>query len=93
MEKEINELIKFNDNLIEKIKKYEKNLLFVKVLNVKEIEKKVKILLYLQSTINQSIQIGNYKRAFKFILLLEYIVKQLPEINKQIIRKISEKII
>ena len=72
MEKEINELIKFNDNLI---------------------EKKVKILLYLQSTINQSIQIGNYKRAFKFILLLEYIVKQLPEINKQIIRKISEKII
>lgn len=93
MEKEINELIKFNDNLIEKIKKYEKNLLFVKVLNDKEIEKKVKILLYLQSTINQSIQIGNYKRAFKFILLLEYIVKQLPEINKQIIRKISEKII
>ena len=82
MEKEINELIKFNDNLIEKIKKYEKNLLFVKVLNDKEIEKKVKILLYLQSTINQSIQIGNYKRAFKFILLLEYIVKQLPEINK-----------
>lgn len=93
MEKEINELIKFNDNLIKKIKKYEKNLLFVKVLNDKEIEKKVKILLYLQSTINQSIQIGNYKRAFKFILLLEYIVKQLPEINKQIIRKISEKII
>ncbi|MBS6019705.1 MAG: hypothetical protein KH846_05835 [Leptotrichia wadei] len=93
MEKEINELIKFNDNLIEKIKKYEKNLLFVKVLNDREIEKKVKILLYLQSTINQSIQIGNYKRAFKFILLLEYIVKQLPEINKQIIRKISEKII
>ena len=93
MEKEINELIKFNDNLIEKIKKYEKNLLFVKVLNDREIEKKVKILLYLQSTINQSIQIGNYKRAFKFILLLEYIVKQLPEINKQIIRKISKKII
>ena len=93
MEKEINELIKFNDNLIEKIKKYEKNLLFVKVLNDREIEKKVKILLYLQSTINHSIQIGNYKRAFKFILLLEYIVKQLPEINKQIIRKISEKII
>lgn len=93
MEKEINELIKFNDNLIEKIKKYEKNLLFVKVLNDREIEKKIKILLYLQSTINQSIQIGNYKRAFKFILLLEYIVKQLPEINKQIIRKISEKII
>ena len=93
MEKEINELIKFNDNLIEKIKKYEKNLLFVKVLNDREIEKKVKILLYLQSTINQSIQIGNYKRAFKFILLLDYIVKQLPEINKQIIRKISEKII
>ena len=93
MEKEINELIKFNDNLIEKIRKYEKNLLFVKVLNDREIEKKIKILLYLQSTINQSIQIGNYKRAFKFILLLEYIVKQLPEINKQIIRKISEKII
>ena len=86
-------MIKFNDNLIEKIKKYEKNLLFVKVLNDREIEKKIKILLYLQSTINQSIQIGNYKRAFKFILLLEYIVKQLPEINKQIIRKISEKII
>ena len=93
MEKEINELLKFTYNLIEKIKKYEKNLLFVKVLNDREIEKKVKILLYLQSTINQSIQIGNYKRAFKFILLLEYIVKQLPEINKQIIRKISEKII
>ena len=93
MEKEIEKLIKLNDNLVKEIKKYEKNLLFVKVLNDREIEKKVKILLYLQSTINQSIQIGNYKRAFKFILLLEYIVKQLPEINKQIIRKISEKII
>lgn len=93
MEKEIGKLIKLNDNLVKEIKKYEKNLLFVKVLNDREIEKKVKILLYLQSTINQSIQIGNYKRAFKFILLLEYIVKQLPEINKQIIRKISEKII
>lgn len=93
MEKEIGKLIKLNDNLVKEIKKYEKNLLFVKVLNDKEVEKKVKILLYLQSTINQSIQIGNYKRAFKFILLLEYIVKQLPEINKQIIRKISEKII
>ena len=44
MEKEINELIKFNDNLIEKIKKYEKNLLFVKVLNDKEIEKKLEII-------------------------------------------------
>ena len=93
MEKEIEKLIKLNDNLVKEIKKYEKNLLFVKVLNDREIEKKIKILLYLQSTINQSIQIGNYKRAFKFILLLEYIVKQLPEINKQIIRKISEKII
>lgn len=82
MEKEIGKLIKLNDNLVKEIKKYEKNLLFVKVLNDKEVEKKVKILLYLQSTINQSIQIGNYKRAFKFILLLEYIVKQLPEINK-----------
>ena len=75
MEKEINELIKFNDNLIEKIKKYEKNLLFVKVLNDKEIEKKVKILLYLQSTINQSIQIGNYKRAFKFIKNSKILIK------------------
>lgn len=93
MKKEIGKLIKLNDNLVKEIKKYEKNLLFVKVLNDREVEKKVKILLYLQSTINQSIQIGNYKRAFKFILLLEYIVKQLPEINKQIIRKISEKII
>lgn len=93
MEKEIEKLIKLNDNLVKEIKKYERNLLFIKVLNDREIEKKVKILSYLQSTINQSIQIGNYKRAFKFILLLEYIVKQLPEINKQIIRKISKKII
>ena len=93
MEKEIEKLIKLNDNLVKEIKKYERNLLFIKVLNNREIEKKVKILSYLQSTINQSIQIGNYKRAFRFILLLEYIVKQLPEINKQIIRKISKKII
>jgi len=59
MEKNINELIKFYNELFDEIKKFEKNLLFIKILNNKKIEEKITVLPYLQSIINQSFQLGN----------------------------------
>ena len=90
MKELINSLIKFYNELLEEIKKNEKSLLFIKILDNKEIEKKILILPYLQTTINQSLQLANYRRAFKFIVLLDSIVKELPEINKQISEKMTE---
>lgn len=90
MKELINSLIKFYNKLLEEIKKNEKSLLFIKILDNKEIEKKISILPYLQITINQSLQLGNYRRAFKFIVFLDSIVKELPEINKQISEKMTE---
>lgn len=90
MKELINSLIKFYNELLEEIKRYEKSLLFIKILDNKEIEKKILILPYLQTTINQSLQLGNYRRAFKFIVLLDSIVKELQEINKQISEKMTE---
>ena len=63
---------------------------FSKDTTLKEIEKKISILPYLQTTINQSLQLGNYRRAFRFIVFLDSIVRELPEINKQISEKMTE---
>ena len=41
MEKTIDELIKFYNDLLKEIKKYEKNLLFTKILSNKKLEEKV----------------------------------------------------
>lgn len=93
MEKTIDELIKFYNDLLKEIKKYEKNLLFTKILSNKKLEEKVIILPYLQSAINQSFQLGNYRRALKFIILLNDIVKQLPIINNEILNEITKNVV
>lgn len=93
MEKTIDELIKFYNDLLKEIKKYEKNLLFTKILSNKKLEEKVIILPYLQSAINQSFQLGNYRRALKFIILLNDIVKQLPKVNDEILNEITNRVI
>jgi hypothetical protein len=93
MEKNINELIKFYNELFDEIKKFEKNLLFIKILNNKKIEEKITVLPYLQSIINQSFQLGNYRRALKFIILLNDIVKQLPKVNDEILNEMTNRVI
>lgn len=93
MEKNINELIKFYNELFDEIKKFEKNLLFIKILNNKKIEEKITVLPYLQSIINQSFQLGNYRRALKFIILLNDIVKQLPKVSDEILNEMTNRVI
>lgn len=80
------EIIKKVDFLNQKIEKDKKIILINNIVNKNSRINKIYLI---QAIMNQSLQYGNYKRAFKYYLLADFLLKNLEKQKDKILRNFT----
>lgn len=83
----INEEIKKKINFLnQKIEKDKKIILINNIINKNS---KINKIYLIQAIMNQSLQYGNYRRAFKYYLLADFLMKKLEKRNNELLRNFT----
>lgn len=80
------EIIKKVDFLNQKIEKDKKIILINNIVNKNSRINKIYLI---QAIMNQSLQYGNYRRAFKYYLLADFLIKKLEKQNNDFLRNFT----
>ena len=93
-------MIDFTDEIITKINtiqdrinKKKRVIVFTKLLNEGEIDKYGAMLLEIQIIINECLQYGNYRRACKYSILADKLIKEIEQKEKKIVDKLTASVV
>lgn len=80
------EIIKKVDLLNQKIEKDKKIILINNIINKNS---KINKIYLIQAIISQSLQSGNYKRAFKYYLIADFLIRKLEKQENELLRNFT----